>query len=190
MKYPILGRYCGQGGEWVLASLTGPPPSGRGRTKPVPGAKKCLPPPRFQPPPRPVSQKRLEWDPILCESHDETLTSMHLATRSYAMHSHSTNLGAHGDPWCGSLHPGGACCPGPPGWWQPPIGKVVVRGAIGGEEHCFCGGGMARKPIYPTPPLLGRRARRGGSGRGGPTCCVWGGGGGQHIWPQMIPTSC
>ena len=34
----ILGRYCGQGGEWVPASLTGPPPPRVGV-----GHKQCLP---------------------------------------------------------------------------------------------------------------------------------------------------
>ena len=34
----------------------------------------------------------------------------------------------------------------------------------------LCGGGGARKPIFPTPPLLGRRDGRGGLGRGCPTC--------------------
>ena len=57
----ILGRYCGQGGEWVPASLTPPPPLPRVRV----GLKQCLPRKSacvlqdFTPPtPPPVSQKR------------------------------------------------------------------------------------------------------------------------------------
>ena len=39
------------------------------------------------------------------------------------------------------------------------------------------GGGVTRRPIFPTPPpFLGRRDRRGGSGRGCPTCRAGGGG--------------
>ena len=48
----------------------------------------------------------------------------------------------------------------------------------GREENCFAGGGgVTRRPIFPTPPpsLLGRR-----DGRGGST---------QHVWLKMIPTS-
>ena len=55
----------------------------------------------------------------------------------------------------------------------------------------LCGGGMARKPICPTPPLplLGRRAGRGV--RAGVALPAVPGGGvrPQHTWLKMIPTS-
>ena len=62
------------------------------------------------------------------------------------------------------------------------------------EENCFAGGGgMARKPICPTPPLplLGRRAGGVGVGLGLPYLPCQGGGGvrPQHTWLKMIPMS-
>ena len=56
------------------------------------------------------------------------------------------------------------------------------------------GGGLTRKPIFPTPPppSLAAVTGGGGSGRGRPTCrpAVPGGGGSaQHLWLKMIPTS-
>ena len=69
-----------------------------------------------------------------------------------------------------------------PGVWfhELPL-LATIRGAIvGREENCSAGGGgVTRRPIFPTPPtLLGRRDGRGGSGRGCPTCRAGGGGGG------------
>ena len=49
-----------------------------------------------------------------------------------------------------------------------------------GRKLLCGGGGVTRRPIFPTPPpptLLGRRDGRGGSGRGCPTCHAGGGGG-------------
>ena len=63
----------------------------------------------------------------------------------------------------------------------------------GREENCFAGGGMARKPICPTPPSPSLVAVPGGGfGLGLPYLPCRGGGGGvrpQHTWLKMIPTS-
>ena len=56
------------------------------------------------------------------------------------------------------------------GWLDPGVAilarhmqYIALWGFDGREENCFAGGGMARNPICPTPPLplLGRRAGRG-----------------------------
>ena len=55
--------------------------------------------------------------------------------------------------------------------------EAIGAGWAGRKLLCGGGGGVTRKPIFPTPPLLGRRDGRGGSGRGCPTCRAGGGGG-------------
>ena len=59
----------------------------------------------------------------------------------------------------------------------------------GGKKIALRGGGVTRKPIFPTPPpSLATVKAGGGSGRGCPTCRAGGGGGTQHLWLKMIPT--
>ena len=48
---------------------------------------------------------------------------------------------------------------------------------MAGRKLLCEGGGVTQRPIFPTPPLLGRHDGRGGSGRGCPTCRAGGGGG-------------
>ena len=65
-----------------------------------------------------------------------------------------------------------------PQQWQP----HAPLWCLSGKRHkagrkLLCGGGeVTRRPIFPTPSLLGRRDGRGGSGRGCPTCRAGGGG--------------
>ena len=64
-----------------------------------------------------------------------------------------------------------------------PEGFYTGARSPGREENCSAGGGgVTRKPIFPTQPLLGRRDGRGGSGRGCPTCRAGGGGGQPNIY--------
>ena len=80
----------------------------------------------------------------------------------------------------------------PPSPWPWDCDRLDGReaGEAGGGDwagrklFCAGGGGVTRKPIFPTPPpsLLGRRDGRGGSGRGCPTCRAGGGGGQPNIY--------
>ena len=61
----------------------------------------------------------------------------------------------------------------------------------GGKKIALWGGGVTRKPIFPTPPPPSLAAVTGGGvqGRGARPAVPGGGGSTQHLWLKMIPTS-
>ena len=95
------------------------------------------------------------------------------------------------DGQCGGLEVVGMQVRGIPTTSRPPP-CILSPQPLGGKKIALRGGGgVTRKPIFPTPPpSLAAVTGGGSSGRGCPTCRAGGGGGAtQHLWLKMIPTS-